>query len=116
MAKHSAALRLALATAGAALALATASPALAAPGDFTVSGPASFPAPVAVGQSATQTYAVTNHTASPWVFGGIGLPARRPLRLLLVRRAVHHVPVERQVRRDRRRRDLHHRRGVRPQL
>jgi hypothetical protein len=57
-----------------ALALATASPALAAPGDFTVSGPASFPAPVAVGQSAAQTYTVTNHTTSPWEFGGIGYP------------------------------------------
>lgn len=76
MAQHSAALRraLAAAAAGAALALATASPASAAPGDFTVSGPASFPAAVAVGQSATQTYTVTNHTASSWEFGGIGFP------------------------------------------
>ena len=76
MAQHSVALRRALAgvAAGAALALATAAPALAAPGDFTVSGPASFPAAVAVGQSATQTYTVTNHTASPWEFGGIGYP------------------------------------------
>jgi collagen type VII alpha len=76
MAQHSAALRRALAgvAAGAALALAAASTALAAPGDFTVSGPASFPAPVAVGQSATQTYTVTNHTASSWEFGGIGYP------------------------------------------
>src|SRR4051812_30348229 len=76
MAQHSAALRRALAgaAAGAALALATASTALAAPGDFTVSGPASFPAAVAVGQSATQSYTVTNHTASPWEFGGIGFP------------------------------------------
>ena len=76
MAQHSGALRrgLAAAAAGAALALAAASPALATPGDFTVSGPASFPAAVAVGQSATQTYTVTNHTASPWEFGGIGFP------------------------------------------
>jgi hypothetical protein len=57
-----------------ALALAAASPALAAPGDFTVSGPASFPAAVAVGTTATQSYAVTNHTASSWDFGGIGYP------------------------------------------
>ena len=76
MAQHSAGLRraLAAAAAGATLALAAASPALATPGDFTVSGPASFPAAVAVGQSATQTYTVTNHTASPWEFGGIGFP------------------------------------------
>src|SRR4051812_25671233 len=73
MRKHSA-LRRALAGAAAALALATASPALATPGDFTVSGPASFPAAVAVGQSATQAYTVTNHTASAWEFGGIGFP------------------------------------------
>src|SRR4051812_9770443 len=73
MRKHSA-LRRALAGAAAALALATASPAIAAPGDFTVSGPASFPAAVAVGKSATQTYTVTNHTASAWEFGGIGFP------------------------------------------
>src|SRR3954470_11486024 len=76
MAQHSAAPRraLAAAAAGVALALATAAPALATPGDFTVSGPASFPAVVAVGQSATQTYTVTNHTASPWEFGGIRFP------------------------------------------
>src|SRR3954470_10271998 len=76
MAQHSAAPRraLAAAAAGVALALATASPALATPGDFTVSGPASFPAAVAVGQSATQTYTVTNRTASPWEFGAIGFP------------------------------------------
>ncbi len=76
MAQHSTALRRALATAaaGAALALAAASPALAAPGDFTVSGPASFPAAVAVGQSATQTFTVTNHTGSSWEFGGVGFP------------------------------------------
>jgi hypothetical protein len=76
MAQHSAAPRRALAAvaAGAALALATASPALATPGDLTVSGPASFPAAVAVGQSATQTYTVTNHTPSAWEFAGIGFP------------------------------------------
>jgi uncharacterized protein (DUF58 family) len=76
MASHSAALRRAFAAAAAAVALtlATASSAFAAPGDFTVSGPASFPTAVAVGQSATQTYTVTNHTASPWAFGGIGYP------------------------------------------
>src|SRR4051794_3557444 len=73
MAQHSG-LRLALAAAAAGFALATASPALATPGDFTVSGPATFPAAVAVGQTATQTYTVTNHTASPWEFGGIGFP------------------------------------------
>src|SRR5690242_4028003 len=64
----------ATALAGAALTLAATSPAGAAVGDFTVSGPAGFPAPVAVGQSASQTYTVTNHTASPWEFGGIGFP------------------------------------------
>src|SRR3954464_4179721 len=76
MAQHSAAPRRALAAlaAAAGFALATASPALAAPGDFTVSGPASFPAAVAVGQVATQTYTVTNHTASACEFGGIGYP------------------------------------------
>ena len=74
MAQHSAALRRALVAAAAGLTLATASPALATPGDLTVSGPATFPAAVAVGQSATQTYTVTNHTASPWEFGGIGFP------------------------------------------
>jgi hypothetical protein len=74
MAQHPVALRRALAAAAAGLALATASPALAAPGDFTDSGPASFPAAVAVGDSATQLYTVTNHTASPWEFGGIGYP------------------------------------------
>jgi hypothetical protein len=76
MAQHSARRRRALAGAaiGAALALATASPALAAPGDFTVSGSAAFPAAVVVGQSATQTYTVTNHTASAWQFGGVRFP------------------------------------------
>jgi hypothetical protein len=72
---HSAISRRALAaTASAVLALVAASPALAAPGDFTVSGPASFPAAVAVGKTATQSYTVTNHTASSWDFGGIGYP------------------------------------------
>jgi hypothetical protein len=74
--RHSTAPRRALAAAASAVALALAlsSPALAAPGDFTVSGPASFPAAVAVGQTATQSYTVTNHTASSWEFGGIGFP------------------------------------------
>src|SRR4051812_17860735 len=76
MRKHSAASRRALAAAvsAVALALAAASPALAAPGDFTVTGPASFPAAVAVGKTASQSYTVTNHTASSWQFGGIGYP------------------------------------------
>jgi hypothetical protein len=64
----------AAASVGAALAMAASAPAGAAVGDFAVSGPASFPAPVAVGQSAVQTYTVTNHTASAWEFGGIGYP------------------------------------------
>jgi hypothetical protein len=74
MGQHSAALRRTIAAAGTALALTAAAPALAAPGDITVGGPASFPTAVAVGQSATQTFTVTNHTASSWVFGGIGYP------------------------------------------
>jgi hypothetical protein len=76
MRKHSAVWRRALAGAASAgaLSLVAASPALATPGDFTVSGPASFPAAVAVGQTARQSYTVTNHTALSWEFGGIGFP------------------------------------------
>jgi hypothetical protein len=76
MTKHPATPRRAVATAFAAavLALAGASTALAAPGDFTVTGPASFPAAVAVGETASQTFSVTNHTSSSWEFGGVGYP------------------------------------------